>query len=203
MNVLLIGSGAREHAIALKLRQSALLDRLIVAPGNAGIEALTEVAPLAPPKAGGSFRAYFEAVLEFVRRRKIDFVVVGAEDPLAGDSEGGLVDYLQREGVPCFGPSAAAARIESSKGFAKQLMARHGVPMSTSASFDDFSAARDYIESRTGDVVVKADGLAAGKGAIVTDSHKEAIRVIRELILDGALGAARAVGGNRGPAGRT
>ncbi|MHB8513945.1 MAG: phosphoribosylamine--glycine ligase [Dehalococcoidia bacterium] len=189
MNVLLIGSGAREHAIAWKLRQSPRLGALYAAPGNAGIAQLAEPVPLTVPKPDAQqaqIDAYCDAVVAAARERRADMVVVGPEDPLSF----GLADRLHIAGIRVFGPSQAAARIESSKAFAKEIMRRHGVPMGAAVRFDGFEAARAYVESRPGEVVVKADGLAAGKGAIVTSSHAEAIDALRELMIDGALGAA-------------
>ena len=189
MDVLLIGSGAREHAIAWKLRQSPRLGALYAAPGNPGIAQLAETVPLAVPKADApqeQIDAYCGAVVAAARVRRVELVVVGPEDPLSF----GLADRLHIAGIRAFGPSQAAARIESSKAFAKEIMRRHGVPMGAAARFDSFEAACGYVASRAGDVVVKADGLAAGKGAVVTSSHEEAIDALRGLMLEGALGAA-------------
>lgn len=187
-NVLLIGGGAREHAIAWKLRQSPNLGALTVAPGNGGIAQIADTAPLVIPKPGASqaeIDAFFDATIAIARKRRADLVFIGPDDPLAF----GLTDALEGAGIAAFGPSKAAAQIEASKSFAKGLMQRHGIPMSTSARFDDFAAGAAYVESRAGDVVVKADGLALGKGAIVTSSHEEAIDALRSLMVDGALGA--------------
>ena len=189
MNVLIIGSGAREHAIAWKLRQSPKLDALTVAPGNAGIAQIADVAPLAIPKPfapEAEVAAFGDAVIALARHRRIDFVVVAPDDPLAL----GLVDRLDAAGIAAFGPTRAAAGIESSKAFGKEIMRAQRIPMSESAAFDDFDAAARYVESRPGNVVVKADGLAAGKGAIVTDSHAEAIAALRDLLVDRSLGDA-------------
>ncbi len=191
MNVLLIGSGGREHAIAWKLRQSPKLDTLTVAPGNAGIAQVADTAPLVIPKpfaAEAEVAACAEAVVTMARERRAELVVIAPDDPLAL----GLADRVEAAGIAVFGPSRAAARIESSKSFAKDLMRQHGIPMSTSARFDDFDAAARYVEARTCDVVVKADGLIAGKGAVVTDSHENAIETLREMLVDGTMGAAGA-----------
>ncbi len=141
MNVLIIGGGGREHAIAWKLRQSPKLDDLAVAPGNAGIAQIADVVPLAIPKPfapEAEVSAFGDSVIALARERRIDFVVVAPDDPLAL----GLVDRLEAAGIPAFGPSRAAARIESSKAFAKDIMRRERIPMSESAAFDDFDAAR-------------------------------------------------------------
>jgi phosphoribosylamine---glycine ligase len=188
MNVLLIGSGAREHAIAWKLRQSPRLGELHAAPGNAGIVEQAEIAPLSIPKPGAAqaeIDAFLDATAALARDRRADLVVIGPDDPHAF----GLADRMERDDIAVFGATAAAARVESSKAFAKDLMRRHGIPMGAAERFDDFEAACRYVESRAGDVVVKADGLAAGKGAIVTDSHAEAVAALRRLMVDGELGA--------------
>ena len=189
MNVLLIGSGAREHAIAWKLRQSPRLGELYAAPGNAGIAEIAECLPLSIPKAyapADEVDAFSDAVIRMAHERNAGLVVVAPDDPLAL----GLADRVEASGIAAFGPSKAAAQIEASKSFAKDLMRRHGIPMGENARFDDVRAAARYIESRPGNVVVKADGLSAGKGAIVTDSHEQAVAVTRELMVDGALGEA-------------
>jgi phosphoribosylamine--glycine ligase len=191
MDVLIIGAGAREHAIAWKLRQSPRLGALYAAPGNPGIAALAEPIPLAIPKPGAppaQVQAFLEDAVRVARERRVELVVVGPEDPLGF----GVVDALQGAGIRAFGPTRAAAEIETSKAYAKGVMERHGVPMGACARFDDFNAARSYVESHAGDVVVKADGLAAGKGSIVTSSHAEAVDALRSLMLDRALGASGA-----------
>jgi len=188
-NVLLVGGGGREHAIAWKLSQSPLLGELTVAPGNAGIARIADCVPLAVPGAHAADTAvaeYGAAIVEGARARRADLVVVAPDDPLAF----GLVDIVHAAGIRAFGPTKAAARIESSKSFAKGLMQRHGIPMSTSARFDDFEAARAYVESRPCEVVVKADGLFVGKGTVVPESREEAIDILRSMLVKGDLGAA-------------
>ncbi|MPZ99061.1 MAG: phosphoribosylamine--glycine ligase [Dehalococcoidia bacterium] len=179
MNVLLLGSGAREHALAWKLAQSPDLAKLWAAPGNPGIaeygETVTHVAA-----------NDLDAVVRLAQRIRADLVIVGPEDPLAA----GVVDRLTAEGIPTFGPTAAAAEIESSKSFAKQLMADVGIATARAHAFDDpDEAKRDIRESGHG-VVVKADGLAAGKGVTVCDTLEQAETAIDAAMLGGAFGAA-------------
>jgi phosphoribosylamine--glycine ligase len=170
VNVLLVGSGARENTIAWKLRQSPKLTDLFVAPGNAGTAALGANLPV---KASD-----IEGLTQAARDNRCELVVVGPEDPLAR----GLVDRLAVEGIAAFGPSQSAARIESSKSFAKDLMERHGIPTARSAVFDNRTDARNHIDSLSEPPVVKADGLAAGKGAIVCDSKEEALQAIDQMM---------------------
>ena len=177
LNVLVIGSGAREHAIAWKLRQSPRLEDLFAAPGNPGTAALGTNLPVADSDLDG--------IVGACRERKIDLVVVGNEDPLAA----GLVDRLAVEGIAAFGPTRAAAEIEWSKVFAKELMARNGIPTAPFAVFDNASAARAYVESQTGPLVVKADGLARGKGVIVCASTSEALEAIEAIMVRREFGA--------------
>jgi phosphoribosylamine--glycine ligase len=177
VNVLIIGSGAREHALAWKLRQSPRLDDLFAAPGNPGTAELG---------ANLSIRdTDLEAIVRGCREHHIDLVVVGNEDPLAA----GLVDRLAVEGIAAFGPSRAAAEIESSKVFSKGLMARYGIPTAPFAVFDNASAARAYVESQAGPLVVKADGLARGKGVIVCDSAAEALAAVEAIMVRREFGA--------------
>jgi phosphoribosylamine--glycine ligase len=171
VNVLVIGSGAREHAIAWKLRQSPRLDDLFVAPGNAGT---TEVATNLAIADSDQ-----DAIVRACRHHRIDLVVVGNEDPLAH----GLVDRLAVEGIAAFGPTKAAAEIEWSKVFAKELMARHGIPTAPFAVFDNAAAARAHVESNDGPFVIKADGLAKGKGVIVCSTRDEALAAIDAVMV--------------------
>ena len=166
MNVLLVGSGAREHALAWKLRQSPKLTDLFIAPGNAGTAAL---GVNLPPKASD-----VEGLTRAAKENRCELVLVGPEDPLAR----GLVDRLAVEGIAAFGPSQSAARIESSKAFAKALMERHGIPTARTAVFSNRTDARNHIEGLEKPPVVKADGLAGGKGALICDTKAEALRAI-------------------------
>jgi len=188
--ILLVGSGGREHALAWKLLQSPLCDHLVAAPGNPGIEALGRGKG---PGAGKVSLAAVgsEAVADLValaERERIDFVVCGPEAALAK----GLGDVFAKQGIAFFGPSQAAAEIEGSKKFAKDLMKRAGVPSAAYGSFSEFVAAEAFIDSQPGDVVVKADGLCAGKGVVVANSHDEAKAAARAMLLDRSFGDAGA-----------
>ena len=178
MKVLLVGGGGREHALAWKLAQSEHLGALVAAPGNPGIAAHADCAPV---KDGA-----VDELVALARRERPDLVVVGPELPLSL----GLADRLRAAGMSVFGPSQAAARIESSKVFAKDLMARHGIPTAAFRVFTRADAARAYCRELGAPVVVKTDGLAAGKGAIVCASLDEADRAVALCLEDGAFGDA-------------
>ncbi len=179
MNVLLIGSGGREHALAWKIAASPMLTRLFAAPGNPGIAAEAECVPLSLDDHG--------AIVDFCRRHAIDLVVVGPEAPLVA----GLGDRLREAGIRVFGGSAAAARLEGSKGFTKDLCARYGIPTAAYGRFSDAEAAKAYIREKGAPIVVKADGLAAGKGVTVATTPDEALSAI-DACFDGSFGAAGA-----------
>ena len=181
LNVLLLGSGGREHAIAWRLAQSPRLAKLWTAPGNAGTAVLGENAP---EVAAGDV----EAVVALAKRTRADLVIVGPEDPLAA----GVADRLAVEGVAVFGPSRAAAEIESSKAFAKALMRDAGIATAEARAFDDAETAKRYARGLDRPPVVKADGLAAGKGATVCESLDEAEAAIDRAIRDRAFGEAGA-----------
>lgn len=175
MRVLLLGSGGREHALAWKLGQSPLLGELVCGPGNPGTARLGTNVPL---KADSP-----EAVVAAARRHSVDLVVVGPEAPLVA----GVADALEAAGIPCFGPVAAAARLEGSKAFAKEIMAEAGVPTADFRVFEDPAQAEQYAAER-GRIVVKADGLAAGKGVVVARSAEEGRAAVRSLSALGAAG---------------
>ncbi|MFA7249665.1 MAG: phosphoribosylamine--glycine ligase [Dehalococcoidia bacterium] len=180
MNVLLIGSGGREHAIAWKIAQSPRLSKLWIAPGNPGTDDLGENVNVAASDLDG--------IVALAERVRADLVVVGPEDPLAA----GLVDRLTAAGIPAFGPSGAAAQLEASKAFAKALMRTAGIATSSSLTFDDAARATAYVRDVGHRVVVKADGLAAGKGVTVCDSVEQAEAAIDAAMRDRAFGAAGA-----------
>ena len=178
MKVLVIGKGGREHAIAWKLSQSAQISQLLCAPGNAGTAKTASNVPIAETD--------IEGLLSFAAQHDIDFTVVGPEAPLAD----GIVDRFQEAGLSIFGPTQAAARIESSKSFAKDLMLRSGVPTARAEVFQDFDAAREYVESLSPPIVIKADGLAAGKGVVVADTTEGVVTALREQMVDRTFGSA-------------
>jgi phosphoribosylamine--glycine ligase len=179
MNILLIGSGGREHALAWKLARSPLCRRLFVAPGNPGTAACGTNLAVDP--------ADHAAVAAACRREKIDFVVVGPETPLVA----GIVDDLQAAGIKAFGPTREAARLEGSKAFTKELCLAAGIPTARFSRFTDPAAAKAYVRAEGAPIVVKADGLAAGKGVVVATTVAEAERAVGDM-LGGALGGAGA-----------
>jgi phosphoribosylamine--glycine ligase len=179
MNILLLGSGGREHALAWKIAASPLADRLYCAPGNAGIAREAECVALDV--------ADHRAVIAFCNDKAIDFVVVGPEAPLVA----GIVDDLAAAGIKAFGPSAAAARLEGSKSFTKDLCRANNIPTAAYERFTDPAAAKAYVHAQGAPIVIKADGLAAGKGVVVAMSLSEAEAAI-DMILGGGLGDAGA-----------
>ena len=179
MNVLLIGGGGREHALAWKLKQSPLLEALYCAPGNAGIADVAECVAVDV--------ADHDAVARFCRDKAIGLVVVGPEAPLVA----GLADDLEAQGIPVFGPSKAASQLEGSKGYTKDLCVEHGIPTAAYGRFKEASPAKSYVAAQPLPVVVKADGLAAGKGVVIANSHFEAYSAI-DACFTGAFGEAGA-----------
>jgi phosphoribosylamine---glycine ligase len=177
MNILILGSGGREHALAWKIADSPLTTRLYCAPGNAGIARQAECVPLDLTE--------HAAVAAFCRDRGIDLVVVGPEAPLCA----GIVDDLESAGIKAFGPSRAAAQLEGSKGFTKDLCRANAIPTAAFARFKEAGAAKAYIRAHGAPIVVKADGLAAGKGVVVAQSEAEAEAAI-EMMFGGGLGGA-------------
>ena len=178
MKVLVVGSGGREHALAWAIRRSPRLDTIWIAPGNAGTPGVGENVDIAATD--------IEALVSFARDRRADLTVVGPEAPLMA----GIVDRFRAAKLSCYGPTAAAARLEGSKAFAKDFMRRHGIPTAAFATFDDAPRARAFARSLNAPVVVKADGLAAGKGVVIAADHEEADRAIDEMLLEGRFGEA-------------
>ena len=179
MNILLLGSGGREHAMALAIARSPLLTSLFAAPGNPGIGEVAHLLALDPED--------HASVIAACRTHDIGFIVVGPEAPLVG----GLVDALEAAGLKAFGPSKAAAALEGSKAFTKALCAKHGIPTAAYGTFADAAAAKAYVRAQGAPIVVKADGLAAGKGVVVAADIAEAHAAI-DAIFGGAFGAAGA-----------
>ena len=180
MKVLVIGSGGREHALAWKLKQSAGVDEVLVTPGNAGTAnepgvrnadvGVTDVSSL----------------IQLCQREGVQFTVVGPEAPLVA----GVVDAFTAAGLPCFGPSAAAAQLEGSKAFSKAFMQRHGIPTAAHETFSDAALAKAYVRAHGAPIVVKADGLAAGKGVIVAQTEAEAVSAIDDMLSGNGFGEA-------------
>ncbi|MER8423017.1 phosphoribosylamine--glycine ligase [Mesorhizobium sp. M1403] len=179
MRVLLIGSGGREHALAWKMAASPLLTKLYAAPGNPGIGGEAELVRLDVSD--------HAAVVRFCREKEIDLVVVGPEGPLVA----GIADDLRAEGIRVFGPSKAAARLEGSKGFTKDLCAKYGIPTAAYGRFGDLASAKAYVERMGAPIVIKADGLAAGKGVTVAMTLDEALAAL-DACFDGSFGQAGA-----------
>ncbi|TDX00111.1 phosphoribosylamine--glycine ligase [Dinghuibacter silviterrae] len=184
MNILLLGSGGREHALAWKLAQSPRCSRLYIAPGNAGTATCGENVPLEATDAKG--------LKEFSVRQKIDMVVVGPEEPLVKGVYDAFKNDPSVQHIPVIGPSAEGAQLEGSKAFAKAFMQRHGIPTAAYKEFDDMAAAEAYIENHPLPVVIKADGLAAGKGVIIAQTKEEAKNALASMLVSAEFGAAGA-----------
>lgn len=180
MKVLIIGSGGREHALAWRTFQSEKVDTVYVAPGNAGteLEAGVENVPIAAEDIDG--------LLDFAQTQQVDLTIVGPEAPLVA----GIVDRFIAAGLPCFGPTAAAAQLEGSKAFAKDFMARHDIPTAAYGNFTDIDEAIAFINRQGAPIVVKADGLAAGKGVIIAQTIEEAELAVRGMLAGNTFGEA-------------
>ena len=178
MKVLIVGGGGREHALAWKIAQSPKVSKVLVAPGNAGTAAIAENLDLWPADVEGLGKA--------AKEKGIDLVMVGPEAPLAS----GIVDYFNYLGIPIFGPTRAAAQIESSKVFARQLMEERGIPCPKGAIFSSHSEASEYLQKQHPPIVIKADGLAAGKGVIIADSLPEAQKALDDIMAERMFGSA-------------
>ena len=180
-NVLVIGGGGREHAIVDALSRSQSVGKIFCAPGNAGIAAQAECVPLKETQ--------IPELVEFAKEHGIDLTVVGPEVPLSA----GIADAFTKEGLRIFGPSAAAARIESSKDFAKRLMGKYGIPTAAFKTFDNYDAAIEYVSRHTFPVVLKYDGLAAGKGVVIPETFSDAQAALKDMLLDDKFGKGKVV----------
>ncbi len=178
MRVLIVGAGGREHALAWKIAANPRLRELYVAPGNAGTASIATNVPIPSEDIDG--------LIKFALSRAIDLVVVGPEAPLAM----GLVDRLAEKNIIAFGPSSEAARLEASKVMAKEFMSRNGIPTAAFRVFERLEEAREYVRDAAGPLVVKADGLAAGKGVVVCEEREEALGALEFLMSEGGLGGA-------------
>ena len=182
MNVLIVGGGGREHALAWKAAQSPLADEVIVAPGNAGT--LAE-----PCVRNADVKAEdIDGLLALAQRENAGLTIVGPEQPLVD----GIVDRFEAAGLRCFGPSAAAAQLEGSKKFTKDFLARNDIPTAAYGSFTDLDAAKTFVREHDAPIVIKADGLAAGKGVIIAQSIDEADRTLEQILDEGVFGSAGA-----------
>ena len=177
MDILVVGGGGREHAVIKALKKSRRSGKIYALPGNGGIAADAECVPVKATDIDG--------IVAFARERKVDFAVVTPDDPLCL----GCVDALEAAGIPCFGPTKDAAIIEGSKVFSKNLMKKYGIPTAASETFTDPDAAIAYLKEASYPTVIKADGLALGKGAVIVNSFDEAKKTVKEMMVDKVFGA--------------
>jgi len=177
MKVLLVGSGGREHAIVWKLKQSEKIEKIYCAPGNAGIAQDAECVPIGAME--------FDKLVAFAKEKEIDFTIIGMDDPLVG----GVVDAFEAEGLKVFGPRKNAAIIEGSKAFSKDLMKKYGIPTAKYETFDNYDAAKEYVSAQEMPIVIKADGLALGKGVLICQTMDEAYAALDEIMVDKKFGA--------------
>lgn len=178
MKILVVGSGGREHTIVWKLKQSPLADKIYCAPGNAGISELAECVPIGAME--------FDKLISFAKENAIDYTVIGMDDPLAG----GIVDAFEKEGLKVFGPRQNAAILESSKAFSKDLMKKYNIPTASYEVFDDYEAAKEYLQKQSMPIVLKADGLALGKGVLICKTLEEAEQALKEMMKEHKFGSA-------------
>lgn len=181
MKVLIVGSGGREHAIATSVKKSKRVSKIYAAPGNAGIASIAECVPISVME--------FDKIADFACEKNIDLVIVGPDDPLVG----GLVDVLEARGIRAFGPRKNAAILEGSKAFSKDLMKKYNIPTASYETFDNADDALEYLKTADMPIVLKADGLALGKGVLICNTREEAFDGVREIMLDKKFGTA----GNR------
>jgi phosphoribosylamine--glycine ligase len=177
MKVLVVGSGGREHTICWKLAQSPKVDKIYCAPGNAGIGEIAELVPIGAME--------LDKLVDFARTNEIDLTVIGMDDPLVA----GVVDKFEKAGLRVFGPRANAAIIEGSKAFSKELMKKYNIPTAAYETFDDYSKAVEYVKNGSFPVVLKADGLALGKGVLICNTLDEALDGLNTLMVDKKFGA--------------
>ena len=177
MKVMIVGGGGREHAIAMSVAKSERIEKIYCLPGNAGIEAVAQCVPIGPME--------FEKIRDFAKEQKIDLAVIGMDDPLVG----GLTDILEAEGIRTFGPRKNAAILEGSKAFSKDLMKKYQIPTAAYENFDNADDALCYLERASYPIVLKADGLALGKGVLICKSFEEAKAGVKEIMLDKKFGA--------------
>lgn len=180
MNILIIGSGGREHALAWKAAQSQQVDNVYVAPGNAGTALEAKVTNVAIDVMN------FKALAEFAHQQHCQLTIIGPEAPLAA----GIVDYFEQQKLVCFGPSQGAAQLEASKAFTKDFLARHHIPTADYQNFTEIAPAIAYIKERGAPIVIKADGLAAGKGVILAQTEQEAIAAVENMLAGNTFGDA-------------
>ena len=178
MKVLIVGSGGREHAIAYSCAKSARVDKIYCAPGNAGIGQIAECVPIGAME--------FDKIVAFAKEKEIDFTIIGMDDPLVG----GVVDVFEAEGLKVFGPRKNAAILEGSKAFSKDLMKKYNIPTAGYENFDDADKALAYLETAKMPIVLKADGLALGKGVLICNTLEEAKAGVKEIMLDKKFGDA-------------
>lgn len=177
MKVLLVGSGGREHAIVWKLKQSPKIDKIYCAPGNAGIAKDAQCVPIGAME--------IDKLVSFAKDEGIDFTIIGMDDPLVA----GVVDAFEAEGLKVFGPRKNAAIIEGSKAFSKDLMKKYGIPTAKYENFDNYEAAKEYVSKQEMPIVIKADGLALGKGVLICQNLQEAYDALDEIMVDKKFGA--------------
>lgn len=178
MRVLVVGQGGREHTLCIKIAKSPLCEKLFCAPGNAGISEVADCISISSENTAG--------LLDFCKQSAIDFVVIGPENPLVA----GLADLLESNGIPVFGPSKMAARLEGSKGFTKEFCVAHNIPTAAFKRFTDAAEAKSYIRSQGTPIVIKADGLAAGKGVTVAQSYEDALAAVEAALIGNKFGEA-------------
>ena len=178
MKVLIVGSGGREHAIATSVAKSSRVDKIYCAPGNAGIGQIAECVPIGAME--------FDKLVAFAKEHQIDLTIIGMDDPLVG----GVVDAFEAEGLRVFGPNKAAAILEGSKAFSKDLMKKYNIPTAAYENFDDPQKALEYLKTAKMPIVLKADGLALGKGVLICNTLEEAEAGVKEIMMDKKFGSA-------------